>query len=111
MIWTDNMCIPQYAAHPRDAMVYMDWVYQPKIAAALADYINYITPVTATQAIFKKEAATATSKSDKLYYTTLANSPLIFPSPADFSKLHRYRVLTKEEEPIWDGIFEPIYQS
>jgi spermidine/putrescine transport system substrate-binding protein len=111
MIWTDNMCIPAHASHPRDAMTYMDWVYQPEIAAALADYINYITPVPATQAIFKKEAAQATSKDDRDYYTGLATSPLIFPSPADFSKLHRYRVLTKAEEPIWNNIFEPIYQS
>ena len=26
-------------------MTYMDFVYQPKIAAMLAEYINYITPV------------------------------------------------------------------
>ena len=27
-------------------MTYMDFVYQPKIAAMLAEGINYITPVT-----------------------------------------------------------------
>ncbi len=55
LIWTDNMCIPAHAPHPRDAMTYMDCVYQPEDRSALiADYINYITPVPATQAIFKK---------------------------------------------------------
>ena len=111
MIWTDNMCIPAHAAHPRDAMTYMDWVYQPEIAAALADYINYITPVTAARDVFRKDAAQATNRDDKTYYEGLVNSPLIFPSPSDFAKLHRYRVLTKAEEPVWNSIFEPIYQS
>jgi spermidine/putrescine transport system substrate-binding protein len=110
-IWTDNMCIPKFAKHPLDAMIYMDFVYQPDIAALLADYINYITPVTGVQEIFQKDAADATSKDDKSYYSGLAASPLIFPSPSDYSKLHRYRVLSKDEETTWNSIFEPIYQS
>jgi spermidine/putrescine transport system substrate-binding protein len=110
-IWTDNMCIPAHASHARDAMIYMDWVYQPKIAALLADYINYITPVPATQPIFAKEAAEATSKDDKDYYTTLSTSPLVFPAQADYSRLHRYRVLSATELTTWNALFEPIYQS
>jgi spermidine/putrescine transport system substrate-binding protein len=105
------MCIPLHAAHPRDAMIYMDWVYQPRIAAMLADYIDYITPVTAVQQIFQKEAADATSTKDKDYYTGLAKSPLIFPSPSDFSRLHRYPVLPDDQVSVWNDIFEPIYQA
>ena len=110
-IWTDNMCIPAHASHPRDAMIYMDWVYQPKIAAMLADYINYITPVPAAQQIFQQDAKQATKKSDKEYYTGLAASPLVFPKTSDFSKLHRYRVLTADEQVVWNNLFQPIYQS
>jgi spermidine/putrescine transport system substrate-binding protein len=111
IIWTDNMCIPVHAEHPLDAMTYMDWVYQPKIAAMLADYINYITPVPAAQQLFEKEAANATSPGDRKYYERLATSPLIFPSPADFTRLHRYRVLTEAERDPWNSLFEPIYQA
>jgi spermidine/putrescine transport system substrate-binding protein len=111
VIWSDNMCIPAHAQHPRDAMTYMDFVYKPEIGAMIADYVNYITPVATAQAVFKKEAADATSKDDKEYYEGLATSPLIFPSEAEFAKLHRYRVLSKPEEKVWNGIFEPIYQS
>ena len=77
----------------------------------LADYINYITPVPAAQKVFEKEAAEAESKDDKEYYSTLATSPLIFPKTADYSKLHRYRVLEQDELDVWNGIFQPIYQS
>jgi len=111
VVWSDNMCIPAHAEHPRDAMTYMDFVYQPAIGAMIADYVNYITPVATAQGIFRKDAQDAASKDDKEYYTQLATSPLIFPSPAEFGKLHRYRVLTKAEEKVWNSIFEPIYQS
>jgi spermidine/putrescine transport system substrate-binding protein len=110
-LWTDNMCIPAHAEHPRDAMIYMDWVYQPKIATMLAEYINYVTPVPASQALILQDAKNATSKDDKESLLELANSPLIFPSKADYSKLHRYRVLDAAEEKVWDDLFEPIYQS
>jgi spermidine/putrescine transport system substrate-binding protein len=110
-LWTDNMCIPLHAAHPRDAMIYMDYVYQPEVAATLADYINYITPVSAVQQIFQKEAADATKPADKSYYNDLATSPLIFPQPADFNRLYRYPVLTPDQVDVWTKLFEPIYQS
>ncbi len=110
MIWSDNMCIPKYAAHPRDAMTYMDYVYQPRIAALLAEGINYITPVPTAQAYIKKDAAAATG-SDKKTLEYLATSPLIFPTKDEFSRLHRYRVLTNAEQTAWNSIFQPIYQS
>ena len=110
MLWTDNMMIPKYASHPLDAMIYMDFVYQPEIAAMLAEYINYITPVKGVQPIIKQDAAKAKG-SDKSDLDYLASSPLIFPQPADFANLHSYRVLTADEEQTWNSIFEPIYQS
>ena len=110
MLWTDIMCIPKHARHPLDAMIYMDYVYQPKIAAMLAEYINYITPVPGAQAVIKQDAAAA-SGDDKASLEDLADSPLIFPKQSDYAKLHRYRVLTTAEETTWNSIFEPIYQS
>jgi spermidine/putrescine transport system substrate-binding protein len=110
VIWTDNMCIPKHAAHPWDAMTYMDSVYDPEVAAVLAEYINYITPVPASQEVIKKDAAELTGD-DKAYLDDVATSPLVFPSVADFKKLHRYRVLDAAEEKTWNALFEPIFQS
>ena len=53
VIWTDNMCIPLGAAHPLDAITYMNWVYQPRIAATMAEYIDYITPVPGAQDVHR----------------------------------------------------------
>jgi spermidine/putrescine transport system substrate-binding protein len=89
----------------------MDYVYQPKIAAMIADYVNYITPVPDAKAIFEQDAKDADNADDKSYYEGLVKSPLIFPTKADYAKLHRYRVLTKAEQTVWNNIFQPIYQS
>jgi spermidine/putrescine transport system substrate-binding protein len=105
------MCIPKYAQNPLDSMIYADWVYKPEVAAMLADYIWYITPVPAAQQIFLHEAKTAGSAKDRTYYQGLATSPLIFPAKSDFARLHRYRVLTQDEQKEWNSIFQPIYQS
>ncbi len=110
VLWTDNMCIPQGAKHPLDAMTYMDFVYDPKIAAMLAEYINYITPVPGAKAVIQQDAAAAKGD-DKTYLQGLVTSPLIFPTSEDYARLHRYRVLTSAEERTWNSIFEPIYQS
>jgi spermidine/putrescine transport system substrate-binding protein len=92
-------------------MIYMDWVYQPRVAAMLTEYINYITPVPDSRKVILQDAAAATSKDDKESLLQIANSPLVFPSPSEYSRLHRYRVLNTAEEKVWDGLFEPIYQS
>ena len=111
MLWTDNMCIPLKAKHPLDALTYMDFVYQPDIAAQLAAFIEYITPVQdgAKQAM---EQEIPSAKGDqKSTLEAAVKDPLIFPTAADLSRTHRYRVLTLDEEKVWNSIFEPIVQS
>jgi spermidine/putrescine transport system substrate-binding protein len=110
LLWTDNMCIPKYASNAYDAMTYMDWVYQPSVAATMADYINYITPVEGVQQIFAEDAKTAKAKSDRSYYAELAASDLVFPTSADYQKLYSYRTLTGSQQKVWDGLFQAVYQ-
>jgi spermidine/putrescine transport system substrate-binding protein len=43
-IWTDNMLIPK-GGNVYTASVYMNFVYDPHIAALIEDYVNYICPV------------------------------------------------------------------
>ena len=109
-VWTDNMCIPKNAKHPVDAMTWMDFVYQPKIAAMLTEGIDYVTPVPGCKSVIEADAKSATG-SDRASLEQLATSALVFPSPSDYSKLFPYRVLTSAEETTWNSIFEPVYQS
>ena len=51
MHWTDNMMIPMNARNPLSAMAWMNYYYQPRVAAMVADWVEYITPVPDAQAI------------------------------------------------------------
>lgn len=111
LIWTDNMCIPVGAAHPVDAITYMDYVYQPSIAAMLAESINYITPVPSAQAVIQQDAASATDAATKQSLQDTAGSPLVFPSPSDLAKTSYYRVLSPDEAQQWNDIFNAVIIS
>jgi spermidine/putrescine transport system substrate-binding protein len=73
-IWTDNMLIPK-GGDAYTASTFMNFVYDPKIAAQLAAYINYVSPVKGV----KEEARKLDPK--------LADNPLIFPDDETLSKV------------------------
>ncbi|GLX98042.1 spermidine/putrescine ABC transporter substrate-binding protein [Herbidospora sp. NBRC 101105] len=102
-IWIDNMAIPKGAANPVDALMLMDFLYKPEVAAELTAYIQYVTPVNGVQQIL---AAKGDDDSK-----ALAESPLIFPTEADYAKLRPYRTLTNAEEPVYNGLFQTITQG
>ena len=63
MFWTDNMCIPVNAQNPRDAMVLMDYFYQPQVEAVAACYNDYVCPVpVAQQALLNPTGWAATDR-------------------------------------------------
>jgi spermidine/putrescine transport system substrate-binding protein len=76
MIWTDNMIIPS-GGSAATASTYMNFVYDPKVAAQIAAYIAYVPPVTGTQAELAK------------IDPALAKSPLAFPSEEELSNTHQ----------------------
>jgi spermidine/putrescine transport system substrate-binding protein len=73
-IWTDNMLIPA-GGDVYTASTFMNFVYDPKIAAQIAAYVNYVSPVKGA----KEELAKIDPK--------LANNPLIFPDEETLSKV------------------------
>ena len=54
MIWTDNMVIPKGAANKYTAELMIDFVYDPKIAAQIEDYVYYVWPVKGADAEIEK---------------------------------------------------------
>jgi spermidine/putrescine transport system substrate-binding protein len=99
MLWTDSLCIPVNSAHPLDALTFMDFIYRPDVAAMIVGWIQNVSPVPSSQDVLRQEAS------------PVADSPLVFPTPETYSQLHGYRVLTPEEQQVWDQIFQPIYQG
>jgi spermidine/putrescine transport system substrate-binding protein len=108
VIWTDNMCIPVGAEHPLDAITYMNWVYQPRIAATMAESIEYITPVPSAQTFIGQDAAAAANADDKAALVELSTDPAIFPPQDVLAKTSYYRVLDPIETTVWNDIFNAV---
>jgi spermidine/putrescine transport system substrate-binding protein len=72
-LWSDNMVIPVGAPNPTAAEAWMNYVYEPKVQANIAEYVNYVTPVEGVKQILEKREP------------ELAKNPLIFPT-AQFTK-------------------------
>jgi spermidine/putrescine transport system substrate-binding protein len=96
MLWTDNMLIPKGAAHKYTAELFIDFVYDPQIAAQIAAWVNYVTPV--------KGAKEALAASDP----ELADSPLIFPPAEVLANVKIFKSLSEDEETTFNDKFSAL---
>lgn len=99
MIWSDNMLIPKGAQHQRAAEAMMNWVYQPKIAAQIEDYVYYVCPVKGADVEIKKLDPPA------------ATNPLIFPTPAIVARQHAFKILSNDEDTQFNDAFNTLMGS
>jgi spermidine/putrescine transport system substrate-binding protein len=76
LLWTDQLMLPAKVEHPYAAETMMNYLYDPPVAAKLAAYVNYFSPVKGVKEILTKTDA------------KLANNPLIFPPEDVRSRLY-----------------------
>lgn len=93
-LWSDNMMVPIGSEHKKNAEKLMDYYYDPEVAATVAAYVNYISPV--------EGAREAMEKIDP----SLVDDKLIFPSDEDLKSVHGFRSLTPEEETNYGNKFQ-----
>jgi spermidine/putrescine transport system substrate-binding protein len=96
MIWTDNMLVPKGAQHKYTAELFIDFVYDPAIAAQIAAWVNYVTPVKGA-----KEALAADDPE-------LAESPLIFPPDDVLANVKIFKTLTEADETYFNDKFSAV---
>jgi spermidine/putrescine transport system substrate-binding protein len=96
MLWSDNMVIPVGAPNPTAAEAWMNYTYDPKNQAQIADYNYYTTPVDGVQPILKRIDPPA------------AKSDLIFPSEEFTKNCDTAPPLTGEEEQRVTRAFEGV---
>jgi spermidine/putrescine transport system substrate-binding protein len=92
----DNMMVPNQAQHKRNAEKLINYYYDPKVAAKLAAYVNYICPVVGAQAELEKTDPKT------------ANNPLIFPSDLQLSNLHSFKALDDDTEQSYNSKFQKV---
>ena len=99
-LWTDNMQIPKGAKNKYTAELMIDWVYDPEIAAQMAAYIQYVSPVAGC-----KEAI---AKNPDPEVAALADNPLMFPDDATLQQVHIFMGLTEEQEVYMNDEFSKV---
>jgi spermidine/putrescine transport system substrate-binding protein len=67
-LWSDNMVIPIGAPNPTAAYAWMNYVYEPKHQAQIANYNYYFTPVVETKEVLEQRGSDA-AKSDLVFPT------------------------------------------
>lgn len=92
----DNLMIPYTATAEAKANAekLINWYYDPAIAAEVAAYVNYVTPVKGAQAEMEK------------IDPALAASEFIFPTEKTMANLSVFRSLTPAEETSWSEAFQ-----
>jgi putrescine transport system substrate-binding protein len=71
-LWIDNLAIPADAPHPDNALLFINYLMEPKVAAAGANFVNYATANLAALPFVKPE---------------LRNNPDVYPPPDVMAKL------------------------
>ena len=66
--WMENMVIPVGAPNTPAAIEWMNFVYQPNVAADITGYVEYISPAQGVKEILEKEGS------------ELAESEIVFPT-------------------------------
>jgi spermidine/putrescine transport system substrate-binding protein len=95
-LWNDNFLVPIGSSRKTNAETLMNYYYEPEVAAEVAAWVNYITPVVGA-----KEAAAAIDPE-------LAENQLIFPDEQTLSTAHIFRALSGAEEQKYQADFQSI---
>ena len=86
MTWSDNMLMPKHEKEYYGAETFMNYVYDPAIAAQIAAVVNYFCPVKGAKEVLEKTDPET------------AGNTLIFPDEKTLSQLHAYPSLDQAQE-------------
>lgn len=95
-LWSDNMMVPVGSRHQKNAETLMNYYYDPVVAAEVAAYVNYISPVVGAREAMEQ------------FDPSLVDNQLIFPSEETLARAHVFRSLTAEEETRYSDAFQRV---
>lgn len=90
-LWSDNMLVPNLATHQANAEAWIDYYYEPEVAARLAAWVNYICPVEGAQEEMRRIDA------------SLADNPLIFPDDDMLAATFAFMALNDQQQNEYEG--------
>ena len=90
--WVDSMAIAKGAPHKKNAEMFMNYILEPKVGAALTNFVNYGSPNKAATPYIHKD---------------ILSNPLIYPPAAELAKLPFQKDLGEQEieySDRWDEV-------
>ncbi|WP_167047434.1 spermidine/putrescine ABC transporter substrate-binding protein [Salinibacterium sp. ZJ454] len=95
-LWNEAFVVPMGSTRKTNVETLINYYYEPEVAAEVAAYVNYVTPVEGA-----KEAAAAIDPA-------LADNQLIFPNEETLSQVHVFRTLTNAEEQEFGAEYQSV---
>jgi spermidine/putrescine transport system substrate-binding protein len=95
-LWSDNMLVPNKSEHRRNAEAFINYYYDPSVAARLAAWVNYICPVAGAQEEMTKVDA------------SLVHNELIFPTASTLKNAHDFMALDEGVERAYQKQFAAV---
>ena len=95
-IFVDSICVPSNAQNYEAAMLYINFLMEPKVALANAEYICYATPNTAV-------------REDDDY--SLKDSEVLYPAEEDMPFCEYFHDIDPEIRSYYEKLWETIVQS
>lgn len=97
--WFDTMVIPKGSVNLAAAGAFMNYVYDPEVAADITAYVGYVSPVLGVQEVLAARDPESAA---------IASDPLIFPDPATKARLFTWGGLTADIETQLDNDFAEV---
>lgn len=95
-LFIDSFCMPVATEATKQVHELVDYYYDPEVAARVAEYVQYVTPVAGARAAMEK------------LNPALAENTLIFPDEEMSAKVFDMRSLTAEEDNRYSQAFQKI---
>lgn len=98
MITADSFTVPNGTSPENKALVeeLINYYYEPEVAAQVADYVWFVTPVSGAQEAMER------------VNPEQVNNPLIFPDDEMNARLHGFRTLTPQEDKKYTDAFNKV---
>lgn len=93
--WVDSMCIPKDAPHKYTAEVFMNYILQPEVSAAISNFVVYASP---------------NEKAEQFLDPTILGDPAVYPPKEVLDKLTFIKELGADTE-LYNKAFEEVKAS
>ena len=95
-LWGDTFVVPMGSPRKKNAEALMNYYYEPEVAAEVAAWVNYITPVVGAQEVALE------------MFPDIADNQLIFPNEETLSNAHIFRTLDAADDQAYNNEFQRV---